>query len=62
MATIKLKQFAEQIGVNGEKLIQQLADAGIDGKQIEDTLSEEEKEQLLSHLRGTVDGLSLIHI
>jgi len=56
MAAIKLKQFAEQIGVNGEKLIQQLADAGIGGKQIEDTLSEEEKEQLLSHLRGTVDG------
>ncbi len=52
MSQVTVRSFAEQIGIDTEKLIQQLADAGIDGKQSEDMLSEDEKVMLLSHLRG----------
>jgi len=52
MSQITIKNFAEQIDVGVDKLIQQLADAGIDGKQSEDQLSDAEKLALLTHLRG----------
>ncbi len=52
MSQVTVRSFAEQIGIGTEKLIQQLADAGIDGKQSEDTLNEDEKVTLLSFLRG----------
>ena len=52
MAAIKLQAFAEQIGVTSNKLVQQLDAAGISGKCVDDTLTEQEKEQLLSYLRG----------
>ncbi len=52
MSQVTVRSFAEQIGIGTEKLIQQLADAGIDGKQSDDTLSEDEKVTLLSFLRG----------
>jgi len=53
MAAIKLKLFASQIGVKPEKLIQQLDSAGVSGKSIDDALSDQEKEKLLSYLRGS---------
>ena len=49
---ITVKSFAEQIGIDIDKLIKQLADAGISGKQSGDTLSDDEKVTLLTHLRG----------
>ncbi len=52
MSQVTIRSFAEQIGIGTDRLIQQLADAGIDGKNTEDTLSEEEKVALLSYLRG----------
>jgi translation initiation factor IF-2 len=52
MSQVTVRSFAEQIGIGTEKLIQQLADAGIDGKTSGDTLSEDEKVMLLSFLRG----------
>ena len=52
MAAIKLQQFAEQIGITSSKLVQQLAAAGITEKGADDLLSDQEKEQLLSYLRG----------
>ncbi len=52
MSQVTVRSFAEQIGIGTEKLIQQLADAGIDGKQPKDPLSEDEKVTLLSYLRG----------
>jgi translation initiation factor IF-2 len=52
MAAIKLQQFAEQIGITSSKLVQQLAAAGITEKDADGTLSDQEKEQLLSYLRG----------
>ena len=52
MSQITVKNFAEQIEVGVDKLIQQLADAGIGGKQSEDQLTDDEKVTLLSYLRG----------
>ena len=52
MAAIKLQQFAEQIGITSTKLVQQLAAAGITEKGADALLSDQEKEQLLSYLRG----------
>ncbi|MDJ0957726.1 MAG: translation initiation factor IF-2 [Arenicellales bacterium] len=56
MSQITVKSFAEQIDVGVDKLIQQLADAGIDGKQSGDQLSDAEKVTLLSYLRGDKPG------
>ena len=52
MAASTLREFAEQIGVTSGKLKQQLAAAGIPEKELDGTLSDQEKEQLLSYLRG----------
>lgn len=60
MSQITVKSFAEQIDVGVDKLIQQLADAGIGGKQSEDQLTDDEKVTLLSHLRGDKRGESVI--
>lgn len=60
MSQITIKSFAEQIDVGVDKLIQQLADAGIDGKQSEDQLTDDEKVTLLSYLRGDKRGDSAI--
>ena len=52
MAAIKLQQFADQIGITSSKLVKQLAAAGVAEKGIDATLSDQEKELLLSYLRG----------
>ena len=52
MASSTLREFADQIGVTSNKLQQQLAAAGIPDKEIDGALSDQEKEQLLSYLRG----------
>lgn len=52
MAEIKLQEFAEQIGITSSKLVQQLAAAGITEKGDDALLSDQEKERLLSYLRG----------
>ena len=54
MSTISIKEFAKQIGVEPEKLITQLAEAGVPGKNVSDKLSDEEKRSLLTHLRGDI--------
>ncbi len=51
MADISVKQFAEVLRVPVDKLRAQLLEAGLDEKSGEDTISEEEKSRLLSHLR-----------
>jgi len=55
MAASTLKQFAEQIGISSSKLKQQLLAAGIAKKDLDGSLSDQEKEQLLSYLRGGSD-------
>ena len=59
MASSTLREFADQIGVTSNKLQQQLAAAGIPDKEIDGTLSDQEKEQLLSYLRGSHEGGSI---
>jgi len=52
MSTITIKAFAEQIGIEPERLVKQLGDAGISDKTVDDSLRDEEKRQLLDFLRG----------
>lgn len=52
MSTITIKAFAQQIGIEPERLVKQLGDAGISGKTVEDSLRDGEKRQLLDFLRG----------
>jgi translation initiation factor IF-2 len=52
MSTITIRDFAKQIGIEPERLVKQLNDAGVAGKTVEDTLEDAEKRQLLGFLRG----------
>jgi len=51
VADATVKQFAEVLNVQIERLLAQFRDAGIDRKSAEDIVSEEEKRKLLAHLR-----------
>ena len=52
MSTITIKAFAQQIGIESERVVKQLGDAGVAGKTVDDSLTDEEKRQLLDFLRG----------
>lgn len=52
MSTITIKDFAKQIGIEPERLVKQLGDAGVADKTVGDSLRDEEKRQLLDFLRG----------
>ena len=52
MSETKIKSFAEKIGVEPEHLITQLKSAGIEGKSVDDDLTNDEKMLLLNHLSG----------
>ena len=52
MSTITIKKFAEQIGIDADKLVEQLKQAGVEGKAVGDSLEDAEKRQLLDFLRG----------
>ena len=58
MAEVAVKRFAEQIGIEDSRLLQQLEAAGIPDKSLEDMLSDEEKEKLLGYLKGEANGSS----
>jgi translation initiation factor IF-2 len=51
-----VKTFAEKIGVPPETLLRQLASAGVAAKQVEDPLTDEEKETLFRFLRAAHGG------
>jgi translation initiation factor IF-2 len=51
MADVTIQQFADTVGISVERLIGQLSEAGLPIKQAQDPISDEEKSQLLSHLR-----------
>ncbi len=55
MSEISVKGFAQKINVEPEKLVEQLAEAGIEGKKPDDVLGDEEKITLLKFLRGDGD-------
>ena len=52
MSTITIKAFAQQIGIEPERLVKQLGDAGVAGKTVDESMTDEEKRQLLDFLRG----------
>ena len=52
MPVVAIKKLAEQIGVAPEKLLQQLAAAGVSGKEADDMLDDDERGTLLAYLRG----------
>ena len=52
MSRITINSFAKQIGVDIDKLLGQLADAGIEGKTRNDLLEADEKIKLLGFLQG----------
>mgnify|MGYP001376197409 CR=1 FL=1 len=51
MADITVQHLATVVGTTAEKLVEQLKDAGVKGKTISSTLSEDDKVKLLAHLR-----------
>src|SRR3990172_62487 len=51
MADVTVKQFAEVVGISVERLLGQLADAGLPVKLATDTINDDEKGKLLSYLR-----------
>ena len=51
MAEVTVREFAEQIHTPVERLLEQLAEAGVEASKVDDTLSNEQKMQLLAHLR-----------
>jgi len=67
MAETTIKAFATLIGVPPDRLLQQLVAAGIAGKQIDDSLSDDEKMTLLGYLRthhggeGSTTRITLKH-
>ncbi len=52
MSEVTVKQFAEVVGIPVDRLISQLSDAGLPVKTSEETITDDEKMQLLSFLRG----------
>ncbi len=51
MSEVTVSQLAEVVGIPPDRLMEQLADAGIQAKDASDTISDDEKARLLSHLR-----------
>jgi len=51
MADITVQHLATVVGTTAEKLVEQLKNAGVKGKTISSTLSEDDKVKLLAHLR-----------
>jgi translation initiation factor IF-2 len=51
MSDTTIKAFATQISVSPERLLQQLVAAGVEGKGVDDSLTDDEKMTLLGYLR-----------
>lgn len=58
MSDITVSDFAEQVRIPVEKLLTQLVKAGVAQKTAEDTLTDEEKKLLLTHLQGDAEKLA----
>ncbi|EEO28054.1 translation initiation factor IF-2 [Oxalobacter paraformigenes] len=52
MAINNVAQFAAELNVPSDMLLKQLRDAGVEKNSVNDTLSKEDKDKLLSYLRG----------
>ena len=65
MSDVTVKQLAEVIGTPVDRLVSQLEEAGLSAKGADDTISDDEKVKLLSHLRrshGKAEGDSNVEI
>lgn len=51
MAEVTVKQLADVVGVSAERLLTQMQEAGIGGKKIESSVTEDERLKLLAHLK-----------
>jgi translation initiation factor IF-2 len=51
MAEVTVKQLADVVGVSAERLLTQMQEAGIAGKKIDSSVTEEERLKLLTHLK-----------
>nr|MDJ0807618.1 translation initiation factor IF-2 [Gammaproteobacteria bacterium] len=51
MSEVTVSQLAKVVGIPPDRLMEQLADAGIQAKGADDTISDDEKAKLLNHLR-----------
>ncbi len=51
MPEVTVRQFADVVGISVERLLEQLEEAGLEDKSAEDAISDEEKSDLLVHLR-----------
>jgi translation initiation factor IF-2 len=51
MASNNVAQFATELKMPADLLLKQLKDAGVDKSSVDDTLSKEDKDKLLGHLR-----------
>ena len=52
MSETSIKDFAEKLTLSTDKLISQIEKAGIKGKKVDSSLSDDEKMKLLSYLKG----------
>jgi len=52
MSGVSVKQLADLVGTPVEKLLEQLSDAGLNMSSADDAVTDEEKMQLLNHLRA----------
>jgi len=53
MSEVKVKQFADIVGIPVARLLTQLGEAGLPEKVENDMISDEEKQKLLEFLRGS---------
>jgi translation initiation factor IF-2 len=51
MSEVTVSQLAKVVGIPADRLIEQLADAGIEASDPNDTITDDEKAKLLAHLR-----------
>ncbi|MBI1423076.1 MAG: translation initiation factor IF-2 [Gammaproteobacteria bacterium] len=51
MAEVTVKQFAEVVGISIDRLLEQLREAGVEVNNADATISDDEKMELLGHLR-----------
>ncbi|GAB6034184.1 translation initiation factor IF-2 [Galenea microaerophila] len=56
MADITIKKFSETLGLSTDKLLTQLEEAGVKGKNAEDSLTDDEKQALLTYLKSKHGG------
>ena len=53
MSKVTVSQLADVLGVDSQKLLAQLKDAGIEATSGDDSVSNDDKKRLLAHLRAS---------